>query len=205
MRILLLFSLSWVVGLTGTVFSLFGQDFSGRDLILIAGGAFLLVKATLEIHERLEGEEAHALTGATATFAGVIVQIIVLDAVFALDSAITAIGMVDELAVMIAAVTIAVLLMLVLAGTISRFVDKHPTVKMLALAFLVLIGATLVGEGFDVKTPKSLIYGAIAFAILVEGLNLRYRAVQARHQHHHTEAVHLRPVLMKETAEQGQA
>jgi len=205
MRIILLFSLSWVIGPTGTVFSLFGQDFSGRDLILIVGGAFLLVKATMEIHERLEGEEAHASTGATTTFGGVIVQIIALDAVLSLDSVITAVGMVDELAVMVAAVTIAVLLMLVLAGTISRFVDKHPTVKMLALAFLVLIGATLVGEGFDIETPKGYIYGPIAFAILVEGLNLRYEAIQARRTHHDTEAVHLRPALMKESADQRPA
>lgn len=198
MRILLLFSLSWVIGLTGTVFSLFGQDFSGRDLILIIGGAFLLVKATLEIHERLEGEEAHAASAATVSFAGVIVQILLLDAVFSLDSVITAVGMVDELPVMIAAVTVAILLMLVLAGTISRFVDKHPTVKMLALAFLVLIGATLVGEGFDFHTPKGYIYGPIAFAILVEALNLRYKAAQARRKDSRVEPVHLRPAILKE-------
>lgn len=201
MRIILLFSLSWVIGLTGTVFSLFGQDFSGRDLILIVGGAFLLVKATLEIHERLEGDEAHAATGPTATFAGVIVQILLLDAVFSLDSVITAVGMVDELPVMIAAVTVAILLMLLLAGTISRFVDKHPTVKMLALAFLVLIGATLVGEGFDVETPKGYIYGPIAFAILVEGLNLRYKTLRARNKPVHSEPVHLRPAILKENGQ----
>ena len=198
MRIGLLLSLSWIIGLTATLFTVFGQEISGRDIILILGGAFLLAKATYEIHERLEGEEARGAGGATATFAGVIVQILALDVVFSLDSVITAVGMVDELWIMIAAVTIAIGIMLVSAGAISEFVNRHPTVKMLALAFLVLIGASLLGEGFDFHTPKGYIYGPIAFAILVEALNLRYKTVQARRRHTEVTPVHLRPAYLKE-------
>ena len=198
MRIILLFSLSWIIGLTAPLFDVFGQEISGRDLILILGGGFLVAKATYEIHERLEGAEAHGAGAATASFAAVIVQILALDVVFSLDSVITAVGMVDEFFIMIAAVTIAILIMLVSAGAISDFVNKHPTVKMLALAFLVLIGASLLGEGFDFHTPKGYIYGPIAFAILVEGLNLRYKSVQARRTHVEVEPVHLRPAYLKE-------
>ncbi len=199
MRIGLLLSLTWIIGLTATLFEVFGQEISGRDLILILGGAFLLAKATYEIHERLEGEEAHGTGAAVASFGGVIVQILALDLVFSLDSVITAVGMVDELYIMVAAVTIAIGLMLVSAGAISDFVNRHPTVKMLALAFLVLIGASLLGEGFDFHTPKGYIYGPIAFAILVEALNLRFKTVQAR-KRTAAEPVHLRPAYLKESA-----
>jgi predicted tellurium resistance membrane protein TerC len=199
-RIALLFSLSWVIGLTAPLFELFRQEISGRDLIMILGGGFLLAKATYEIHERLEGAEAHGggAAAATASFAGVIVQILLLDIVFSLDSVITAVGMVDELAIMVAAVTIAVLIMLASAGAISSFVNRHPTVKMLALAFLVLIGAALVAEGFDFHIPKGYVYGPIAFAILVETLNLRYKSLQNRRRHAEPEPVHLRPAYLKE-------
>lgn len=198
MRIILLFSLSWVIGLTAPLIEVLGHEISGRDLILILGGAFLVAKATYEIHERLEGEEAHGAAAATASFGAVIVQIIALDVVFSLDAVITAVGMVDQLFIMVTAVTIAVGIMLVFAGAISNFVNKHPTVKMLALAFLVLIGASLLGEGFDFHTPKGYIYGPIAFAIVVEALNLRYKTVQARRRQIDVEPVHLRPAYLKE-------
>jgi predicted tellurium resistance membrane protein TerC len=178
MRIMLLFVASWIVGLTDPWFSIGDAEvlhFSGRDLILIVGGLFLIYKAVTEIHAKLEGEDEHESTSAaTATFGAVIVQIILIDAVFSLDSVITAVGMVDELAIMIAAVMLSIGLMMVLATRISDFVNAHPTVKMLALAFLVLIGATLVADGFDVHVDKPLIYGPIAFAIGVEALNLTY-------------------------------
>ena len=178
MRILLLFVASWIVGLTEPWFS-FGDaevlHFSGRDLILIVGGLFLIYKAVTEIHAKLEGEGEHETGSAVqATFAAVIVQIILIDAVFSLDSVITAVGMVDELYIMIAAVMLSIGLMMVLATRISDFVNAHPTVKMLALSFLVLIGATLVADGFDVHVDKPLIYGPIAFAIAVEALNLTH-------------------------------
>ncbi|MFN8534037.1 MAG: TerC family protein [Dehalococcoidia bacterium] len=172
-RILLLLSLSWVIGLTAPLVSLFGREVSGRDLILIVGGLFLLAKSTFEIHERLEGEQGHRSTAAAASFTGVIVQIMVLDIVFSLDSVITAVGMVDEIAVMIAAVIIAVGIMLLSAEAVSSFVNRHPSVKMLALAFLLLIGVNLIAEGFGQHIPKGYIYFAIAFSVLVEGLNLR--------------------------------
>ena len=182
MRILLLFVASWIVGLTEPWFSIGDAEvlhFSGRDLILIVGGLFLIYKAVTEIHAKLEGEDEHAGGGgAQAAFGAVIVQIILIDAVFSLDSVITAVGMVDELYIMIAAVMISIGLMMVLATRISDFVNAHPTVKMLALSFLVLIGATLVADGFDVHVDKPLIYGPIAFAIAVESLNL----VQAKRQ-----------------------
>ncbi len=198
LRIGLLFSLSWIIGLTAPLFTVFRQEISGRDLILILGGAFLVAKATYEIHERLEGEEAHGTGGATASFAAVIVQILALDVVFSLDSVITAVGMVDELYIMVAAVTVAIGIMLISAGAISTFVNRHPTVKMLALAFLVLIGASLLGEGFDFHTPKGYIYGPIAFAILVEALNLRFKTVQSKRRPAAGEPVHLRPAYLKE-------
>lgn len=174
MRILLLLSLSWIMRLTSPLFPLLGQDISGRDLILILGGLFLLGKATTEIHNKLEGEEEQKDRKAVS-FASVIIQITLLDIVFSLDSVITAIGMVDEIGVMITAVIIAVGFMLVFAGVISNFVHKHPTVKMLALAFLLLIGVTLVAEGFEQHISKGYIYFAMAFSVLVEMLNLRMR------------------------------
>jgi len=171
-RILLLFSLSWVIGLTVPLFGVLGHEISGRDLILIAGGLFLLVKATREIHARVEGEDEHHSGRAAASFAGVLVQIMLLDVVFSLDSVITAVGMVDELWIMVAAVLVAVGIMMALAGSISAFVNQHPTVKMLALAFLVLIGGSLIADGLDFHIPKGYVYGPIAFSVFVEGLNL---------------------------------
>ncbi|HTK66915.1 MAG TPA: TerC family protein [Pseudonocardia sp.] len=180
-RILLLLSLSWLIGLTAPLFTVLGQEISGRDLILILGGFFLLAKSTHEIHNRLEGDdEPGGGTGRQASFTAVVGQIVVLDVVFSLDSVITAVGMVDELFIMIAAVLIAIGIMMVSAGAISGFVNRHPTVKMLALAFLLLIGASLIAEGFDAGVPKGYIYGPIAFAILVEVLNLRARAMAER-------------------------
>ncbi len=175
MRILLLISLAWIIRLTEPLFAVLGQEISGRDLILIGGGLFLLAKSTFEIHDNLEGEGDHGTGGARATFAGVLVQILLLDLVFSLDSVITAVGMVDELAVMIAAVVIAVLVMLVAAEGISGFVSRHPTLKMLALSFLLLIGLALLLEGFDQHVPKGYIYFAMGFAVFVEFLNLRVR------------------------------
>jgi predicted tellurium resistance membrane protein TerC len=175
MRVLLLLSLSWVIGLTAPLFTVLGQEISGRDLILIGGGLFLLGKSTFEIHENLEGEEGHSSARVKATFGSVLVQIVLLDVVFSLDSVITAVGMVDEVSVMIAAVTIAILVMMVSAEAVSGFVNRHPTVKMLALSFLLLIGFTLVLEGFDQHVPKGYIYFAMGFSVFVEFLNLRVR------------------------------
>jgi len=175
-RILLLFTLSIIIGLTSTWFTVFGNEISGRDLILILGGLFLLGKATYEIHDKLEGKEGHAGQAVAASFGSVIVQIILLDIVFSLDSVITAVGMVDEIGVMVAAVTVAVGIMLVSAAAISRFVDGHPTVKMLALSFLLLIGLSLLLDGLDQHIPKGYIYFAMGFSLLVEVLNLRVRA-----------------------------
>ena len=174
MRVGLLLVLAWIVGLTAPLFSVLGERISGRDLILIAGGIFLLWKATSEIHGLVEGEEGHQRRAA-ATFAGILAQIIVIDLVFSLDSIITAVGMVDELAVMIAAVIASVALMMAFAGPIGRFVSRHPTVKMLALSFLLMVGMALVAEGFDFHVPKGYIYFAMAFSVLVEMLNLRMR------------------------------
>jgi len=201
MRILLLFAATWIIGLTADLFSLFGMGFSGRDLILIIGGLFLVYKAVVEIHEKLEGAEGHQQgAGKTVTFAGVLVQILLIDIVFSIDSVITAVGMVDELWIMIAAVVIAIVLMLFTANAISNFVNRHPTVKMLALAFLVLIGTTLIAEGFDVKIDKALIYGPIAFAIGVEVLNLIFRGRQAKRRNETIQPVELRPTLVKDEA-----
>lgn len=174
-RIALLFSLSWIIGLTEPIFSVFGQEISGRDLILLLGGLFLLGKATYEIHERLEGEAGHASAKVAASFASVIIQILLLDIVFSLDSVITAVGMVDELWVMITAVVVAVGIMLWAAGPVSDFVNRHPTVKMLALSFLLLIGFSLVVEGLHQHIPKGYIYFAMGFSVFVEMLNLRLR------------------------------
>ena len=175
MRILLLFSLAWIIRLTEPLFAVFGQEISGRDLILLGGGLFLLAKATLEIHEKLEGEEGHGSAKVYPTFGAVILQIMLLDIVFSLDSVITAVGMADELSIMVAAVVIAVAIMMVSAGTISDFVSRHPTVKMLALSFLMLIGLSLVGEGLELHIPKGYIYFAMGFSIFVEMINLRLR------------------------------
>jgi predicted tellurium resistance membrane protein TerC len=175
MRILLLFSLAWIIRLTEPLFSVVGQDISGRDLILLGGGLFLLGKATLEIHEKLEGEEGHGSAKVYPTFGAVILQIMLLDIVFSLDSVITAVGMADELVIMVAAVIVAVGIMMLSAGTISEFVSRHPTVKMLALSFLMLIGLSLVGEGLDLHIPKGYIYFAMGFSIFVEMINLRLR------------------------------
>lgn len=175
-RILLLLSLSWVIGLTAPLFTIFGKGLSGRDLILLGGGLFLLGKATHEIHGSLEGAEERGTAGAaTASFVSIIIQIALLDIVFSLDSVITAIGMVDEIGVMIAAVIIAIVFMLFAAGPLSRFVEKHPTVKMLALSFLLLIGVVLLAEGLGQHISKGYIYFAMAFSVLVEMLNLRMR------------------------------
>ena len=185
MRIGLLLVLSWIVGLTAPLFTVVGQEISGRDLILIAGGLFLIWKSTGEIHQSLEGEEGHASSAVKATFAAVILQIMVVDMVFSLDSIITAVGMVDSLAVMIAAVIASVGLMMLFAGAIGRFVSKHPTIKMLALSFLVLIGVVLIAEGFDYHVPKGFVYFAMAFSVIVEMLNIRMRkkAVTPAHLH----------------------
>jgi predicted tellurium resistance membrane protein TerC len=176
MRIALLLVLSWIIRLTAPLFEVVGQEISGRDLILIAGGLFLVAKSTYEIHDKLEGEHGEISKKVPPTFAAVIFQILLLDIVFSLDSVITAVGMVDEVGVMIAAVVVAVAFMMVFAGPISRFVEKHPTVKMLALSFLLLIGVTLIAEGFEQHISKGYIYFAMAFSILVEMLNLKLRS-----------------------------
>jgi len=175
MRILLLMSISWVVGLTNPLFTVLGQEISGRDIILIGGGLFLLAKATHEMHDRLEGDEGASSARVAASFGAVIVQILLLDVVFSLDSVITAIGMADDLGVMIAAVVVAVGFMFAFSGHISAFVERHPTMKVLALSFLLLIGVTLVAEGFDAHIPKGYIYFAMAFSLFVETINLRVR------------------------------
>lgn len=175
-RIALLFSITLIMKLTAPMFTIFRVEISGRDIILILGGLFLLAKSTLEIHANLEGEEAHVKEGvkrAKVTFGGVIVQIMLLDIVFSLDSVITAIGLAQQLAVMVAAIVIAVLVMMLVSGKISNFVDRHPTIKILALSFLLLIGFALVGEGFDLHIPKGYIYFAMAFSTFVEILNMR--------------------------------
>jgi predicted tellurium resistance membrane protein TerC len=174
-RILLLFSLNWVIGLTDPIFTVLDQEISGRDLILLFGGLFLLGKSTFEIHEKLEGAEEHSAQRAAASFTSVIVQIMLLDIVFSLDSVITAVGMAKHIEVMVAAVVISVGIMLVASGPISRFVDQHPTIKILALSFLLLIGMSLVAESFDQHIPKGYIYFAMGFSVLVEALNLRVR------------------------------
>ena len=174
-RIALLLSITWVMGLTAPIFAALGQEISGRDLILIIGGLFLIAKSTHEIHEKLEGEEGHGSAKVAASFVSVIIQILLLDIVFSLDSVITAVGMADEVSVMILAVIIAVGVMMVSAGTISDFVERHPTVKMLALSFLILIGVSLLGEGFEQHIPKGYIYFAMGFSIFVEMINLRVR------------------------------
>jgi predicted tellurium resistance membrane protein TerC len=183
-RILLLLLITWIMRLQATLFTLFDIEFSGRDLILIAGGLFLLAKATLEIHESLEGEGGHSTSIRSASFISVIVQIGIIDIVFSLDSVITAVGMAEDVMVMIIAIVIAVLVMMFSARAIGQFVDDHPTVKMLALSFLVLVGFALIAEGIELHIPKGYIYFAMAFSVAVEMLNLKLRK--------RTRPVHLR-------------
>jgi len=184
MRILLLLSISWIVRLTEPWFSLFGRDISGRDLVLLVGGLFLLAKATHEIHGKLEGAEGGHDVAAAPSFQSVIIQILLLDIVFSLDSVITAVGMVQQVSLMITAVVISVGFMMLFAGPVSEFVERHPTVKVLALAFLLMIGAMLVAEGFHQHIPKGYIYFAMAFSVFVEVLNIRLRRVsQPVHLH----------------------
>lgn len=174
-RILLLLSLSWIIGLTEPLFTLMGKAISGRDLILLVGGLFLIAKSTHEIHQKLEAAEEMTATKGRARFASVILQILILDVVFSLDSVITAVGMVDEISIMIAAVVISAIVMIVSAKSISNFVDRHPTIKMLALSFLLLIGVTLIVEGFGQHISKGYIYFAMGFSLFVEVLNIRLR------------------------------
>ncbi|PKQ25527.1 MAG: hypothetical protein CVT64_09975 [Actinobacteria bacterium HGW-Actinobacteria-4] len=198
MRIGLLFGATWLIGLTNDLFRAFGAGFSGRDLVLIFGGLFLVYKAVTEIHEKLEGTEGHSAAGIkAATFGAVLIQILLLDIVFSFDSVITAVGMVDSLLVIIIAVVASFGILLFSAKYIFAFVNKHPTVKMLALAFLVLIGAFLIAEGFDAHISKGFIYGPMAFAIGVEALNLaQKRRLEAR-AGLHIEPVALRPAYVK--------
>jgi len=184
-RILLLLSLSWIIGLTAPLFTILGEQISGRDLVLILGGLFLLAKSTHEIHGNLEGGGGHASLRAAPSFAAVLIQIMLLDIVFSLDSVITAVGMVNEIGVMVAAIVVAIGFMMAFSGAISGFVSRHPTIKMLALSFLILIGVALIAEGLDQHIPKGYIYFAMAFSVGVEMLNLRMRRRQ-------TEVVELR-------------
>ncbi len=186
-RILLLLSLSWIIGLTDPIFSVWDHPISGRDLILILGGLFLLFKSTLEIHHKLEGEAGSTSNLVAASFSAVIIQILLLDIVFSLDSVITAVGVVSEISVMIAAVIASSAVMIFSAKSISTFVDAHPTIKMLALSFLVMIGMSLLGEGFGHHIPKGYIYSAMAFSVLVELLNIRLRKLS-----------HPKPVQLRE-------
>ncbi len=180
MRIALLLVLAWIVGLVEPLFTVLGQAISGRDLILILGGLFLVWKSTTEIHGSMEGEEGHAANAVKATLAAVLLQIMIIDLVFSLDSIITAVGMVDDVRVMIAAVISSVALMMVFAGPIGRFVSAHPTIKVLALSFLVVVGVVLIAEGFDHHVPKGYVYFAMAFSLGVEMLNIRMRKRSAK-------------------------
>ena len=175
LRVGLLLVLSWIIGLTAPLFSVLEHAVSGRDVILLGGGLFLIWKSTAEIHQALEGQEGHTARDVKAKFVAVVAQIIVVDLVFSLDSIITAVGMVDHLAVMIAAVIVSVGMMMVFAGAIGRFIARHPTIKMLALAFLVVVGVVLIAEGFGQHVPKGYIYVAMAFSLAVELLNIRMR------------------------------
>ena len=191
MRIGLLFTISWVIGLTAPLFSILGHGLSGRDIILIVGGLFLLGKSTSEVHELLEGDVGHTGARAAASFPSVIAQILALDAVFSLDSVLTAVGLAEQLWVMVVAIVVAVGIMLISSGVIAGFVNRHPTVKMLALAFLLLIGTALVAEGWGVHIPRGYLYFAMAFSVFVELLNLRVRA-------RHNRPVELRPTYVKD-------
>jgi predicted tellurium resistance membrane protein TerC len=184
MRILLLLSITWIMRLTTPLFTAFGHGFSGRDLILIMGGLFLLWKATVEIHDRLEGEEGHGSAKVAASFGAVIVQIMLLDIIFSLDSVITAVGMAEDISIMIAAVVIAVVIMMFSAKPIGDFVSRHPTVKVLALSFLLMIGLALLSDGVGFHIPKGYIYFAMGFSIFVETINLRVRPAHAPVQLH---------------------
>ncbi len=179
-RVLLLLSLTWVMRLTAPLFTLLGSEISGRDLILILGGLFLIGKSTHEIHDKLEGAEGQASVKVRLKFSSIIIQILLLDIVFSLDSVITAVGMANQIEIMIAAVVIAVGVMMIAAGSISSFVERHPTIKMLALSFLLLIGVTLIAEGFHQHISKGYVYFAMAFSVFVEMLNLKMRARQTR-------------------------
>lgn len=191
MRIGLLLTINWIANLTSTLFELFGHEFSGRDLILLGGGLFLIYKSVSEIHDKLEGSEEHESGGrASVSFSSVIIQILLLDIVFSLDSVITAVGMAEDIEVMVAAVVIAVMVMLVASGPLSEFVSKHPTIKMLALSFLLLIGMSLLLEGFDHHIPKGYVYFAMGFSVFVEMINLRVRRKAA--------PVHLREAYVAE-------
>ncbi len=194
-RLMLLAAIAWIIGLTAPLFTAFDQAFSWRDIILIAGGLFLLYKGTMEIHEKLEGQEGGASAKVQAKFAAVVVQIAILDIVFSLDSVITAVGMADHLWIMVTAVIIAVIIMLAAAGPVSDFVGRHPTVKMLALSFLLLIGMALVADGFGVHIPKGYIYAAMGFSVFVEVLNLMARRK--------SKPVHLRQQYSAETPPPG--
>jgi predicted tellurium resistance membrane protein TerC len=174
-RLMLLSAIAWIIGLTAPIFELLGHPVSWRDVILIGGGLFLLYKATHEIHDSLEGEEGETSARVHATFAGVVTQIAILDIIFSLDSVITAVGMANHIWVMVTAIIIAVAIMLAASGPVSAFVQRHPTVKMLALAFLLLIGTTLIADGFGVHVPKGYIYAAMGFSVFVEALNLLQR------------------------------
>jgi predicted tellurium resistance membrane protein TerC len=180
MRVALLFGISWIVGATAPLFTVLGNEISGRDLILIAGGLFLLWKSTKEIDQLMEGEAGHESSAVKGTYQAVLIQIVVIDIVFSFDSIITAVGMAKQVAVMVAAVVASVALMMAFAGGISRFVSSHPTVKMLALSFLFVIGVLLIADGFDHHVPKGYIYFAMAFSVLVEMLNIRVRKRGAR-------------------------
>ncbi len=193
MRIGLLLVLAWIIGLTAPLFSLFGEAISGRDLILIGGGLFLLWKSVHEIHQLMEGVEGERSSGAGASFAAVLGQILVIDLVFSLDSIITAVGMVKQVEIMVAAVIASVVLMMVFAGAIGRFVSAHPTIKMLALAFLVVVGVVLIAAGFEHEVPKGYVYFAMAFSIAVELLNIRMRKRAAKPVHLHQRYVRKDP------------
>lgn len=179
-RLMLLVSLSWMMSLTAPLFTVFGQDISGRDLILILGGLFLITKSTHEIHQKFEAAEESLTFPKTSSFWFIIFQILLLDIVFSLDSVITAVGMVNEIPIMAAAIIVATLIMIMASHPIAEFVDKHPTIKMLALSFLVLIGVALIAEGFDTHIPKGYIYFSMAYSLIVEVLNIRLRKKQTR-------------------------
>jgi predicted tellurium resistance membrane protein TerC len=196
-RILLLLSLAWIVKLTAPLFSVLGHEVSGRDLILLIGGLFLIGKSTHEMHGHLEGAEGGERSASAPGFTSVIIQILLLDIVFSLDSVITAVGMVDQIEVMIAAVVVALIVMLGFAGKISGFVERHPTIKMLALSFLLLIGTTLIAEGLGQHISKGYIYSAMAFSLFVETLNLRVRRKG--------QPVHLHQSITQETGGEGRA
>jgi predicted tellurium resistance membrane protein TerC len=192
-RILLLLSISWVMRLTTDLFHVMGEGFSGRDLILFFGGLFLLFKSTSEIFHSLEGEaEGQAVGGKTYGFMGIIVQIAIIDIIFSLDSMITAVGLVDNVPVMVAAIVISVIVMMLSAGTISDFIDKHPSLKVLALSFLIVVGTVLIAEAFDVHVPKGYVYFAMAFSLAVEAVNIRIRTARARARKEELEPVQLR-------------